>query len=50
MLKTMTAHASWLPVVSMILFMALFCTVAWYVFSDRRQRHQQRMCHLPLDD
>jgi cbb3-type cytochrome oxidase subunit 3 len=39
-----------LPVVSMVAFFAIFCFVLYYVFSDRRRAHQDRMRSMPLED
>jgi cbb3-type cytochrome oxidase subunit 3 len=50
MLKAMTAHESFLPVLILLLFMAVFVAVVWYVLADRRKGLYKKMGELPLDD
>jgi len=40
----------WMPLAAEVLFFAFFSLVLWYVVSDRRRRHLDRMAHAALDD
>ena len=39
-----------LPLIGTLGCFALFCLVLFYVFSDRRRKHHDRMCRMPLED
>ncbi len=42
-------HGSVLPLIVLVIGVAFFCVVAWYVASDGRASHRRHMESLPLD-
>ena len=51
MFKDLFSDASWLtlPVISMLLFIAIFVAVVVWVFRRPRAAHYRHMSHLPLE-
>jgi cbb3-type cytochrome oxidase subunit 3 len=43
-------HGSILPQIALVLFFAIALLVIFYVLTDRRKQHRERMESMPLDD
>lgn len=50
MIREVFANPNPWAVLAMLGFAALFAAVIWYVVSDRRRSHLERMQNLPLED
>lgn len=50
MIREAFTNANPLAVLAMLGFVALFGLIIWYVVSDRRKAHLNRMENLPLED
>ncbi len=50
MIREVFTNANPLALIAMFGFVSLFGLIIWYVVSDRRKHHLQRMEHLPLED
>ncbi len=50
MIREVFINANPWAVIGMLGFVGLFALIVWYVASDRRRGHIERMEHLPLED
>lgn len=50
MIREVFTHPNPLAVIAMLGFIALFATVIYYLATDRRRGHNERMQNLPLED
>jgi cbb3-type cytochrome oxidase subunit 3 len=48
--EILTPHGSMLPQVALILFVLIAVLVVFYILTDRRRGHRERMESMPLDD